>query len=62
MLYEVITGVLFGSTKSHKAVREALVNEHQLQAVISMPSGVFKPYTGVATAILIFTKTSYNFV
>lgn len=53
----VPAGVLFGSTKSHKAVREALVDEHQLQAVISMPSGVFKPYTGVATAILIFTKT-----
>lgn len=53
----VPAGVLFGSTKSHKAVREALVDEHQLQAVISMPSGVFKPYTGVATAILLFTKT-----
>ncbi|MBN2819312.1 MAG: SAM-dependent DNA methyltransferase [Bacteroidales bacterium] len=53
----VPAGVLFGSTKSHKAVREALIDEHQLQAVISMPSGVFKPYTGVATAILIFTKT-----
>ncbi len=53
----VPAGVLFGSTKSHKAVREALVDEHQLQAVISMPSGVFKPYTGVATAILIFAKT-----
>ncbi|HZH87119.1 MAG TPA: class I SAM-dependent DNA methyltransferase [Brumimicrobium sp.] len=53
----VPAGVLFGSTKSHRAVREALIDEHQLQAVISMPSGVFKPYTGVATAILIFTKT-----
>lgn len=53
----VPAGVLFGSTKSHIAVRKALVDEHQLQAVISMPSGVFKPYTGVATAILIFTKS-----
>jgi type I restriction enzyme M protein len=53
----VPAGVLFGSTKSHKAIREQLVDEHQLQAVISMPSGVFKPYTGVATAMLVFTKT-----
>ena len=53
----VPAGVLFGSTKSHLAVRQALVDAHQLQAVISMPSGVFKPYTGVATAILLFTKT-----
>jgi type I restriction enzyme M protein len=53
----VPAGVLFGSTKSHKAVRQLLVDDNQLQAVISMPSGVFKPYTGVATAILIFTKT-----
>jgi type I restriction enzyme M protein len=53
----VPAGVLFGSTKSHIALRKALVDEHQLQAVISMPSGVFKPYTGVATAILVFTKT-----
>ncbi len=53
----VPAGVLFGSTKSHLALRKALIDEHQLQAVISMPSGVFKPYTGVATAILLFTKT-----
>ncbi len=53
----VPAGVLFGSTKGHKAIRRQLVDEHQLQAVISMPSGVFKPYTGVATAILVFTKT-----
>jgi len=53
----VPAGVLFGSTKSHLAVRQLLVDENQLQAVISMPSGVFKPYTGVATAILLFTKT-----
>jgi len=53
----VPAGVLFGSTKSHLAIRQKLIDENQLQAVISMPSGVFKPYTGVATAILIFTKT-----
>ncbi|MBN2747334.1 MAG: SAM-dependent DNA methyltransferase [Bacteroidales bacterium] len=53
----VPAGVLFGSTNSHKALRQALIDENQLQAVISMPSGVFKPYTGVATAILVFTKT-----
>lgn len=53
----VPAGVLFGSTKSHQAIRQKLIDENQLQGVISMPSGVFKPYTGVATAILIFTKT-----
>ena len=50
-------GVLFGSSKAHKAIREELVERHQLIAVISMPSGVFKPYAGVSTAVLIFTKT-----
>lgn len=50
-------GVLFGSTKAHKTLRAELVENHQLQAVISMPSGVFKPYAGVSTAILVFTKT-----
>ncbi|MEM6783774.1 MAG: class I SAM-dependent DNA methyltransferase [Bacteroidota bacterium] len=50
-------GVLFGSTKAHKAIREELVERHQLDAVVSMPSGVFKPYAGVSTAILLFTKT-----
>jgi type I restriction enzyme M protein len=50
-------GVLFGSTKAHKTLRTELVENHQLRAVISMPSGVFKPYAGVSTAILIFTKT-----
>ncbi|AZK48461.1 type I restriction-modification system subunit M [Paenibacillus lentus] len=50
-------GVLFGATKAHKSLRKELVENHQLQAVISMPSGVFKPYAGVSTAILIFTKT-----
>lgn len=50
-------GVLFGTTKAHKALRQELVENHQLQAVISMPSGVFKPYAGVSTAVLVFTKT-----
>lgn len=50
-------GVLFGTSKAHKTLRKELVENHQLQAVISMPSGVFKPYAGVSTAILIFTKT-----
>lgn len=50
-------GVLFGSSKAHKAVRRELVENHQLRAVISMPSGVFKPYAGVSTAVLVFTKT-----
>ncbi len=50
-------GVLFGSSKAHKAIRKELVENQRLQAVISMPSGVFKPYAGVSTAILIFTKT-----
>lgn len=50
-------GVLFGSSKAHKAVRKEIVENNRLEAVISMPSGVFKPYAGVSTAILIFTKT-----
>jgi type I restriction enzyme M protein len=50
-------GVLFSSTKAHKSLRKELVENHQLQAVISMPSGVFKPYAGVSTAVLVFTKT-----
>lgn len=50
-------GVLFGSSKAHKSIRKELVEHHKLQAVISMPSGVFKPYAGVSTAVLIFTKT-----
>lgn len=50
-------GVLFGSSKAHKSIRKELVENHQLRAVISMPSGVFKPYAGVSTAILVFTKT-----
>ncbi len=51
-------GVLFGTTKAHKALRQELVENQNLQAIISMPSGVFKPYAGVSTAILIFTKTN----
>ncbi|MBE9396804.1 SAM-dependent DNA methyltransferase [Pontibacterium sp. N1Y112] len=51
-------GVLFGSTKSHKAIRQKIVEGQKLEAVISLPSGVFKPYAGVSTAILIFTKTN----
>lgn len=51
-------GVLFGSTKSHQAIRQKIVKEQKLQAVISLPSGVFKPYAGVSTAILVFTKTN----
>jgi type I restriction enzyme M protein len=51
-------GVLFGSTKSHRSIREKIVSEQKLEAVISLPSGVFKPYAGVSTAILIFTKTN----
>lgn len=50
-------GVLFGSQKAHKSIRKELVERHKLVAVISMPSGVFKPYSGVSTAVLVFTKT-----
>ena len=50
-------GVLFGNSTGHKSIRKELIDHQRLQAVISMPSGVFKPYAGVSTAILIFTKT-----
>ncbi|MCI6738746.1 MAG: type I restriction-modification system subunit M [Intestinibacter sp.] len=50
-------GVLFGSTKGHKDIRKEIVENNKLEAIISMPSGVFKPYAGVSTAIMIFTKT-----
>ena len=50
-------GVLFGSSKAHKSIRKELIENHQLKAVISMPSGVFKPYAGVSTAVLVFVKT-----
>ena len=49
-------GVLFGSSNAHKELRRLIVDEHQLDAVVSLPSGVFKPYAGVSTAILFFTK------
>lgn len=50
-------GVLFGSSKAHKAIRKEIIENNKLEAVISMPSGVFKPYAGVSTAVIIFTKT-----
>ena len=50
-------GVLFGSSKAHKQIRKEIIDNHKLEAVISMPSGVFKPYAGVSTAILVFIKT-----
>ena len=49
-------GVLFGSSKAHKSIRQELIENNRLHAVISMPSGVFKPYAGVSTAVLVFTK------
>ena len=51
-------GVLFGSSKAHKEIRRILVEDQKLDAVISLPAGVFKPYAGVSTAILVFTKTN----
>jgi type I restriction enzyme M protein len=51
-------GVLFGSTNSHKQIRQTIIEDHKLDAVVSLPSGVFKPYAGVSTAILFFTKTN----
>ncbi|HEX7325823.1 MAG TPA: class I SAM-dependent DNA methyltransferase [Rhodanobacteraceae bacterium] len=51
-------GVLFGSTKAHKELRRILVEDQKLEAVVSLPGGVFKPYAGVSTAILVFTKTN----
>ena len=51
-------GVLFGNSTGHKSIRKELIDNQRLQAVISMPSGVFKPYSGVSTAIVIFTKTN----
>ena len=53
-------GVLFGSSKAHKDIRRELVENHRLEAVISMPSGVFKPYAGVSTGVLVFTKTGHG--
>ena len=53
-------GVLFGSSTAHKTIRKEIIENNRLQAVISMPSGVFKPYAGVSTAVLVFTKTGYG--
>jgi len=50
-------GVLFGSSRAHKTIRKEIIDNHHLNAIISMPGGVFKPYAGVSTAIIIFTKT-----
>jgi type I restriction enzyme M protein len=51
-------GVLFGSSTAHKTLRKMLVEDHKLDGIVSLPSGVFKPYAGVSTAILFFTKTN----
>ena len=51
-------GVLFGSSKAHRTLRRILVEEQKLDAVVSMPAGVFRPYAGVSTAVLLFTKTN----
>ena len=53
-------GVLFGSSNAHVQIRQTLIANHKLEAVISMPSGVFKPYAGVSTAVLVFTKTNHG--
>ena len=53
-------GVLFGSSTAHKAIRKEIIDGNRLEAVISMPSGVFKPYAGVSTAVLVFTKTGHG--
>lgn len=53
-------GVLFGSSKAHKDIRKELIESQRLEAIVSMPSGVFKPYAGVSTGILIFTKTDHG--
>ena len=53
-------GVLFGSSTAHKAIRKELIDNNRLEAVISMPSGVFQPYSGVKTSIIVFTKTGHG--
>ncbi|WP_170333803.1 type I restriction-modification system subunit M [Ruegeria arenilitoris] len=50
-------GVLFGSSKAHKDIRRMLVEDHKLEAIVKLPSGVFRPYAGVSCAIVVFTKT-----
>ena len=52
--------MLFGSSTAHKAIRKELIDGNRLEAVISMPSGVFKPYAGVSTGVLVFTKTGHG--
>jgi type I restriction enzyme M protein len=51
-------GVLFGSSTAHKEIRRMLVEDHRLDAIVKLPSGVFRPYAGVSTAIVLFTKTN----
>ncbi|ANV98961.1 type I restriction-modification system subunit M [Bradyrhizobium icense] len=51
-------GVLFGSSTAHKAIRKMLVEDHKLDGIVKLPSGVFRPYAGVSTAIVLFTKTN----
>ena len=51
-------GVLFGSLKAHKDIRKKIIDDHKLDAIVSMPAGVFKPYAGVSTAVMFFTKTN----
>ncbi len=53
-------GVLFGSSNAHKSIRKSIIDDNRLEAIISMPSGVFKPYAGVSTGIMIFTKTGHG--
>lgn len=53
----VTDGVLFGYSNAHKQIRKEIIVNHKLNALISMPSGVFKPYAGVSNAVLFFTKT-----
>ena len=53
-------GVLFGSSTAHKAIRKEIIENNRLEAIISMPSGVFKPYAGVSTAVMVFTKTGHG--
>ncbi len=53
-------GVLFGSSTAHKAIRKEIIENNRLEAIISMPSGVFKPYAGVSTAVMVFTKTGHD--
>ncbi len=53
-------GVLFGSSNAHKTIRKEIIENHRLEAIVSMPSGVFKPYAGVSTAVMIFTKTNHG--